>query len=369
MSDQLNTRLTELLGCRYPVVQTAMGWVADPNLVAGTSNAGGFGFLAGATIPPEEVERDILRTKELTDQRFGINFHMYQPNASEIIDLVIKHGIKAVSYSRSPGKEMVAKLKDNGVVCMPTIGLPKHALKAIEMGADAVTVQGGEGGGHTGSVPTSLLIPQVVDAVAGRVPVVAAGGFKDGRGLVAALSFGADGIAMGTRFLMSQESPTPAQTKQRYVDCQTPQSIIVSTAMDGLPQRMIVNQMLEELEKAGTAKRLLIALRNGLKFRKFTGASIFSLLQSALAMTKTGDITPAQAIMSANAPMIIQKAMVDGLPDEGVLPSGQVAGVIDSLLSCEQIISGIVSEAEQRLAHLATLTSSSAAAPVAAAVE
>jgi NAD(P)H-dependent flavin oxidoreductase YrpB (nitropropane dioxygenase family) len=160
---------------------------------------------------------------------------------------------------------------------------------------------------------------------------------------------------MGTRFLMSKESPTPEQTKARYVSCNNPSDIIVSKAMDGLPQRMIMNQMLAELERAGTAKKLVIALRNGLKFRKFTGASIFSLLQSALAMSKSGDISPAQAIMSANAPMIIQKAMVDGSPDEGVLPSGQVAGVIDSLLSCEEIISGIVTEAEQRLAYLATL--------------
>lgn len=354
----LKTQLTDLLGCQYPIVQTAMGWIADPKLTAGTCNAGGFGFLAGATIPPDEMARDILKTKELTDKNFGVNFHMYQPNAAEIVDLVIQHGVKAVSYSRSPGKEMITKLKDAGVVCMPTIGLPKHALKAIEMGADAVTVQGGEGGGHTGSVPTSLLIPQVVDAVAGKVPVVAAGGFKDGRGLVAALAWGAEGIAMGTRFLMTQESPVPDQTKQRYIGCNNPSEIIVSRAMDGLPQRMIMNQMLAELEKAGATKKLLIAVINGLKFRKFTGASIFGLLKSAVAMSKDGEITPAQAIMSANAPMIIQKAMVDGRPDEGVLPSGQVAGVIDQLLSCEDIINGIVREAEERLAALAKYSAS-----------
>ena len=352
----LKTKLTDLLGCEYPIVQTAMGWVADPKLTAGTCNAGGFGFLAGATIPPEQMESDILKTKELTDKNFGVNFHMYQPNAADIVDMVIKHGVKAVSYSRSPGKDMIAKLKDNGVVCMPTIGLPKHALKAIEMGADAVTVQGGEGGGHTGSVPTSLLIPQVVDAVAGRVPVIAAGGFKDGRGLVAALAWGAEGIAMGTRFLMTKESPVPEITKGRYVDCHNPSEIIVSTAMDGLPQRMVMNKMLAELEQAGATKKLMIALINGLKFRKFTGASIFDLLKSALAMSKSGDMTPAQAIMSANAPMIIQKAMVDGKPDEGVLPSGQVAGVIDELLSCEDIINGIVKEAEERLQFLCTLS-------------
>ena len=120
----LETRLTELLGCRYPIVQTAMGWVADPKLVAGSCNAGGFGFLAGATIPAHEMERDILRVRELTDQPFGVNFHMYQPNAADIVELVIRHGVKAVSYSRSPGPDMIRKLKDAGVVCMPTIGLP-----------------------------------------------------------------------------------------------------------------------------------------------------------------------------------------------------------------------------------------------------
>ncbi len=353
MALSLDTRLTELLGCRYPIIQTAMGWIADPTLVSGTCNAGGFGFLAGATIVPEEVEMDIIRTKELTDQPFGVNFHMYQPNAAEIIELVIKHGVKAVSYSRSPGKEMIARLKDNGVVCIPTIGLPKHAVKAIELGADAVTVQGGEGGGHTGSVPTTLLIPQVIDAVGDKVPVVAAGGFKDGRGLAGALAWGADGIAMGTRFLMTKEAPVPQATKDRYLNCHNPSEIIVSTAMDGLPQRMIMNKMLAELEKAGTLKRLLIAMQNGLKFRKYTGASLIGLLKAALDQTKSGDLTMAQSIMSANAPMIIQRAMVDGLPDEGVLPSGQVAGTIDELLSCEEIINGIVTEAGERLTELA----------------
>ena len=349
----LETRLTELLGCKYPIVQTAMGWVADPKMVGGSCNAGGFGFLAGATIPADEMERDILRVKELTDKPFGVNFHMYQPNAADIVDMVIRHGVRAVSYSRSPGPEFIKKLKDAGVVCMPTVGLPKHAIKAVELGADAVTVQGGEGGGHTGAIPTTLLIPQVVDAVGDKVPVVAAGGFKDGRGLLAALSWGADGIAMGTRFLMTAESPVPRETLQRYVDCKNPGEIIVSKAMDGLPQRMIMNELLSELEKASTLRKLFIAMRNGLAFRQHTGATFFSLLKSAIAMSKDDDMTAAQAIMSANAPMIIQKAMVDGEPARGVLPSGQVAGVIEELLSCENLINSIVEEAEQRLTLLA----------------
>jgi NAD(P)H-dependent flavin oxidoreductase YrpB (nitropropane dioxygenase family) len=355
----LTTRLTELLGCRYPIVQTAMGWVADPNLVAGSCNAGAFGFLAGATIPPAEMERDILRVKELTDKPFGVNFHMYQPNAVDIVDMVIRHGVKAVSYSRSPGPDMIRKLKDAGVVCMPTVGLPKHALKAVELGADAVTVQGGEGGGHTGAIPTTLLIPQVIDAVGDKVPVLAAGGFKDGRGLVAAMAWGADGIAMGTRFLLTRESPVPDATLQRYLDCKNPADIIVSRAMDGLPQRMIMNELLGELERAGTLRKLFIAMRNGLAFRQHTGASLTGLLKSALAMSRSDDMTAAQAIMSANAPMIIQKAMVDGEPSRGVLPSGQVAGVIDSLLTCEELVAAIVAEAEQRLTALAQRVNSS----------
>ncbi len=349
----LQTRLTEKLGCRYPIVQTAMGWVADPTLVAGSCNAGGFGFLAGATIPADEIEGDIRRVKELTDRPFGVNFHMYQPNAARIVDLVIEYGVRAVSYSRSPGPEFIRKLKDAGVVCMPTVGLPKHAIKAVELGADVVTVQGGEGGGHTGAVPTTLLIPQIVDAVGDKVPVVAAGGFKDGRGLLAALSWGADGIAMGTRFLMTEDSPVPRATLQRYIDCKNPGDIIVSKAMDGLPQRMIMNELLSELEKAGPARKLWIALSNGLRFRQHTGASVTGLLKSAWQMHKDDDITTAQAIMSANAPMIIQKAMVEGQPANGVLPSGQVAGVIDELLTCEDLIQAIVAEAEQRLSVLA----------------
>ena len=349
----LQTRLTELLGCQYPIVQTAMGWVADPRLVAGSCNAGGFGFLAGATIAADEMERDILRVKELTDKPFGVNFHMYQPNAAEIVDMVTRHGVKAVSYSRSPGPDMIARLKDAGVICMPTVGLPKHAIKAVELGADVVTVQGGEGGGHTGAIPTTLLIPQIVDAVGDKVPVVAAGGFKDGRGLTAALSWGADGIAMGTRFLMTEESPVPRDTLQRYIDCRNPGEIIVSKAMDGLPQRMIMNELLTDLEKAGPLKKLMIALRNGLAFREHTGATFTSLLKSAWQMHNDSDLTTAQAMMSANAPMIIQKAMVEGHPSEGVLPSGQVAGVIDELLSCEELIHSIVSQAEARLTALA----------------
>ncbi len=350
MHQALNTELTKLLGCRYPIVQTAMGWVADPKLVAATCNAGGFGFLAGATMPPDEVEKQILQTKALTNNPFGMNYHMYQANAEEITDLVIKHGIRAVSYSRSPGPALIKKLKDAGVVCMPTVGLVKHAVKAVELGADVITIQGGEGGGHTGPIPTNIVLPQVLDAV--KVPVVACGGFKDGRGLAAALAYGACGIAMGTRFLMSKESPVPAQTLERYVQVKNPADVIVSTAVDGMPQRMIMNEFLAQLEHANALSKLLFAMKNALAFRQYTGASISSLLKALLVSLREDGLTPAQAIMQANAPMVIQKAMVEGKPAEGVLPSGQISGAISSLESCEDIIKNIIAEAEARLAAL-----------------
>ena len=350
----METPLTKLLGCRYPVIQTAMGWVADASLVSATCNAGGFGFLAGAVMTPEEVEQGILQIKSATDQPFGVNFHMYTPGAREIIDICIHHQVRAVSYSRSPDALSVAKLKAAGIVCIPTVGALKHAVKAVALGADAVVVQGGEGGGHTGKVASTILLPQVVSAL--DVPVVAAGGFKDGRGLVAALSLGAAGIAMGTRFLLTQESPVPLTTKQYYLKTATEQ-IIISTKLDGIPQRMIQNQYLKTLEGTSTLGMLLLAIKNGLAFSKLTGSSLFSMLRSAWAMKGSSDLSLGQTMMAANAPMMIQHSMVDGHADQGIMPSGQIAGAIDDLPSVENLMSSIIKESGEVIKRLAEVNS------------
>ncbi|RJF88271.1 nitronate monooxygenase [Oleomonas cavernae] len=345
----LSTPLTERLGCTYPILQTAMGWVATPKLVAATCNAGGFGFLAGAVIPAEQIEEEILKVKALTDKPFGLNLHMFLPGADHMLDMAIKHGLRAVSYSRSPSAALVSKLKDAGLVCIPTVGAVKHAVAAVKMGADMVTVQGGEGGGHTGSVPTSLLVPQVLDAV--KVPVVAAGGFRDGRGLVAALAYGAAGIAMGTRFLMTSDSPVPRATLERYLTSEVT-NIIVSTRVDGAPMRMILNETLGRLEQAGPLSRLITALKSGLAFRKHAGLGIVEMLKSALANARANKLTLTETMMAANSPMLIQRSMVEGHPSEGVLPSGQVAGLIRDLPSAAEVIDSIIAQAEARLAAL-----------------
>ena len=361
----LHTVLCDLLGCRYPIVQTAMGWVADARLVAATGNAGGFGFLAGATLLPGEVEREIMAVKALSGQPFGINFHMFQPNAGEVVEMAIRHRLRAVSYGRGPDARMIGKLKEAGIVCMPTVGAAKHAAKAVELGADVVTVQGGEGGGHTGGTPTTLLLPQVLDSV--RVPVVAAGGFFDGRGLAAALAYGAAGIAMGTRFLMSSDSPVPAATLQRYVAVKDAGKIRVSLAIDGLPQRMIDNPLLLELEAAGPLRRTWLALAAAHKWRQRTGMRASQMLATGWRAMRQHDYSAAQAMMAANAPVLIQRAMVEGHPDEGVLPSGQAAAAIGALDSCEQIITRIAAQAQARLDALHATAPAAARAPQAAA--
>ena len=350
MPPVLHTRICELLEIRYPIIQTGMGWVAKPELVAAVSNAGAIGFLAAATIPPDDVEAEIQKIKALTSRSFGVNFLMDAPGADVISDAIIRQGVKAAGYNRAPSADLIQKLKDAGVVCVPTCGAVKHAVKAEALGADIIVVQGGEGGGHTGPVPTSLLVPGAVDAVS--VPVVAAGGYFDGRGLVSALAYGASGIALGTRFLMSAESPVPDATQARYLNA-TVDNVRVTSEVDGLPQRVVTNELVQRLESSSVFTRLLFALRNGLAYRKMTGASLADLLRSALSMRRNERLTRAQTLMAVNAPMLARTAMQDGDPVRGYLPSGTVAGVLSDRPPCAELIARMVAEAEQTLERLA----------------
>ena len=345
----LHTRLCELLGASAPIIQTGMGWVATPELVAGACNAGAFGFLAAASLPVADVERGIERTKQLTDRPFGVNFLMDAPGAEEIVALLLAHGVRAAGYNRAPSAELIERLKAGGVLCVPTCGAPRHVQKAEKLGADIVIVQGGEGGGHTGTIPTSLQIAACVDAV--DIPVVAAGGFKDGRGLVAALAFGAAGIAMGTRFLLTEESPVPAATVERYTAAALT-DVLVTTEIDGMPQRVVVNELVRDLESSNPVRRLFFALRNALAFRRVSGASLVDLLRSGFAMRANEGLSRAQMLMAANAPMLARRAMLEGDPVGGYLPSGTVAGVIEDRPSCAELVARIMNEAEETLKRL-----------------
>jgi NAD(P)H-dependent flavin oxidoreductase YrpB (nitropropane dioxygenase family) len=346
------TAIQKMLGCRYPIIQTAMGWVATPELVAGTCNAGGIGFLAAGVMRADEVGPAIDKVRSMTDKPFGVNFHMFQPGAAQIVETLIEKKVAAISFGRGPDKKMIARFKDAGIRCIPTVGAVKHAKKMVELGVDMLVVQGGEGGGHTGSVSSSILLPQVLDAV--QVPVVAAGGFGDGRGLAAALTYGAQGIAMGTRFLMTQESPVPPQTKERYVKASV-DDIFVTSKLDGLPQRMIRNAFTARLEKASGLSMWTNALSAAMRMKQLTGASWGDMIQSARGMMGHGSDSFAQALMGATAPVFIQRATVEGKPDEGVMATGQVAGRLTDLPSCQELICRIVAEAEEALDKLIKL--------------
>ncbi|MCB2065438.1 MAG: nitronate monooxygenase [Erythrobacter sp.] len=357
MSDPLHTVMVEGLGCRYPIIQTAMGWVAEPSLVIGSSNAGAFGFLGAAVMTPDECREKIKAVREGTDRPFGVNFHMFQPGAAEIVDLVIanKEQVRAVSFGRGPDAKMIGRFRDAGILCVPTVGAVKHALKMEQLGVDMVVVQGGEGGGHTGSVPTTVLLPQVLDSV--KIPVISAGGMADGRGLAAALAYGAVGIAMGTRFLLTQESPVPNSTKAAYLKAGT-DGIVLTTKLDGLPQRMVSTPLLDRIEASGKLAMWLRAFEAGREMKRQSGASWMEMIRAARGMTAHGEMPLAQAMLSAAAPMLIQKAVVHGDIEHGVMATGVVGGRISEIPTCEELVARIVAEARDRIAALAGSASS-----------
>ncbi|MGW2860660.1 NAD(P)H-dependent flavin oxidoreductase [Streptomyces sp. NPDC001205] len=343
------TALTELVGVRHPVVQTGMGWVAGPRLVSATARAGGLGILASATMTTAELRRAVREVGSRTGEPFGVNLRADAADARERVRIIIDEGVRVASFALAPSRALIAELKDAGVVVIPSIGARRHAEKVAAWGADAVIVQGGEGGGHTGEVATTVLLPQVVDAV--DIPVIAAGGFHDGRGLVAALAYGAAGVAMGTRFLLTSDSTVPAAVKAKYLAA-TVKDVTVTTAVDGLPHRMLRTDLVASLEGAGRARALAQALRRAAAFRKLSGQSWAGLVRDGL-MTRHGkNLTWSQTLLAANTPMLLRASMVEGRTDLGVMASGQIAGLIEDLPSCEELITRVMTEAAQVLAAL-----------------
>lgn len=342
----LTTPLTELVGVRHPVVQTGMGWVAGPRLVSGTANAGGLGILASATMTHEELEKAIVEVKGRTDAPFGVNLRADAADAPARCDLLIEYGVKVASFALAPKPELIAKLKEHDIVVIPSIGAAKHARKVASWGADAVMIQGGEGGGHTGNVPTTLLLPTVLDAV--DIPVIAAGGFFDGRGLAAALSYGAAGVGMGTRFLLTQDSTVPDAVKQRYLDADL-NGTVVTAKVDGMPHRMLRTDLVDSVEESSALRRLGPTARRTLGFKKMSGMSWRQLIADGRTMKHGSDRSWAQMVLAANTPMMLRAGLVEGDAGAGVLAAGQVVGVIDDLPTCEQLIDRVVTRAAEEL--------------------
>jgi NAD(P)H-dependent flavin oxidoreductase YrpB (nitropropane dioxygenase family) len=358
MHPALTTPLLDLLGSKYPIVQTGMGWVAGPKLVSATSNAGAFGIIASATMTYDELVVAITETKKRTTAPFGVNMRADADDIMDRLKLLVAQGIPVASFAQAPKKDLIEYLHDHGIKVMPSIGAKRHAEKVMEWGVDAILVQGGEGGGHTGSVPTSLLLPEVVDVVGGRVPVVAAGGYFDGRGLVSALAYGASGIAMGTRFLLTSDSSVPMEVKKQYLGTAVT-GTIVTTKVDGAPHRVIRTKLVDQMDGASPITAVPKAIANAARFRKFTGLSWYQMAKEGLDMKKRMDMPWAEVIMAGNTPILTKATLVDGELDAGILPTGQVVGVIDDLPTAAEVVSRIIAEAETTLDRLAGRSSGS----------
>ncbi|MFI1099782.1 NAD(P)H-dependent flavin oxidoreductase [Streptomyces melanogenes] len=349
----METALTRLVGVRHPIVQTGMGWVAGPRLVTATAEAGALGILASATMTLDELRAAVRKVKSRTDAPFGVNLRADAGDARERVRIIVEEGVRVASFALAPSRELIAELKDAGVVVVPSVGARRHAEKVAAWGADAVIVQGGEGGGHTGEVATTVLLPQVVDAV--DIPVVAAGGFHDGRGLVAALAYGAAGVAMGTRFLLTSDSPVPDAVKARYLAAGV-SDVTVTRAVDGLPHRMLRTELVSSLERSGRVRSLASAVRHAAAFRALSGTSWSRLVADGRALRHGKDLSWSQVLLAANTPMLLRASMVEGRVEAGVMASGQVAGVISDLPSVGELVGRVVAEAEATVSRLGALS-------------
>lgn len=305
----MKTRITELLGCEYPVIQGGMAWVAEYHLAAAVSNAGGVGLIGAASAPAEIVREQIRKTRELTDRPFGVNVMLLNPNAAEVAQVIVEEGVKIVTTGAGSPAKFMEQWKTAGVTVIPVVASVAMAKLMERAGADAVVAEGMESGGHIGSATTMTLVPQVVDAV--KIPVIAAGGIADGRGVAAARMLGAEGVQMGTRFVASKEALVHPNYKERILKARDIDSEVTGMST-GHPIRVLRNQMTREY----------------LKLEK-EGASFEELEQLTLGS--------------------LRKAVQDGDAVHGSLMAGQIAGLIKKEETCQEIIEEIIREAEQLL--------------------
>jgi enoyl-[acyl-carrier protein] reductase II len=304
--------VTQLLQIQHPIIQGAMSWVSFPPLVAAVSEAGGLGILGAAFMSAEELRGNIRQIKERTDKPFGVNFMPDNPQVDELLDVIIEEKVPAVSYGKGNPQKIIERTKPHGILSLPTMGSLKHALRAERNGADAVIVQGTEGGGHTGFVSTLVLVPIVASRL--KIPVIAAGGIGNARGLVAALALGAEGVSMGSRFIVTREAPVPQHVKE-YLISKTEEDTVVTDNLTGVRCRVIKN---------GFARDFL-----------------------ELAEKKTNPWEMMQYGVGR-----IRKAYVEGDLEGGSLAFSQVCGLIHDIPSCRELLDSLVREAEQILASL-----------------
>ncbi len=297
--------ITDLLGIEYPIIQGGMAWVAEHNLAAAVSNAGGLGLIGAASAPAEIVREEIKKCKELTDKPFGVNIMLLNPNADEVAKVVVEEGVKVVTTGAGSPAKYMDMWKEAGVKVIPVVASVGMAKLMERAGADAVVAEGMESGGHIGSTTTLALVPQVVDAV--NIPVIAAGGIADGRGMAAAYMLGAQGVQIGTRFVVATESIVHENYKNQLIRAKDIDSTVTGMST-GHPIRSIRNKMTKEylkLEKEGA---------DFMELEKLTLGSL-------------------------------RRAVIDGDVVNGTVMAGQIAGMIKEEMPCKDIIQEIMRDA------------------------
>ena len=305
----MKTKITELLGIKYPIIQGGMAWVAEYHLAAAVSNAGGLGIIGAASAPPEIVKEQICKCKELTDKPFGVNIMLLNPNAEEVAKIVVEEGVKVVTTGAGSPAKFMPMWKEAGVKVIPVVASVAMAKLMERGGADAVVAEGMESGGHIGSITTMSLLPQVVDAV--NIPVIGAGGIGDGRGVAAAFMLGAEAVQMGTRFVLADESIVHDNYKDKVIKSSDIDSEVTGMST-GHPVRQIRNKMTKEylkLEKEGA---------DFMELEKLTLGSL-------------------------------RNAVIDGDVVNGTVMAGQIAGMLKKRQSCQEMINELMEETHKLL--------------------
>ena len=301
----MKTRVTELLNIKYPIIQGGMAWVAEHSLAAAVSQAGGFGLIGAANAPVEVVREEIRKARELTDQPFGVNIMLLSPHAKDIAQMVTEENVAAVTTGAGNPEPYIPMWKEAGIRVIPVVASVALAKRMEKHGADAVVAEGCESGGHIGQTTTMALVPQVADAV--RIPVIAAGGIGDGRGMAAALMLGAEAVQMGTRFVVAEESIVHENYKQKIIKARDIDSEVTGLTT-GHPVRSLRNQMTREYLKMD---------QEGASFEELEYMTLGSL----------------------------RKAVMDGDVKGGTVMAGQIAGLVKKEQTCAEIIQEMLSEA------------------------
>lgn len=304
----MKSRLCEMLGIKYPIFQGAMAWIADASLASAVSNAGGLGIIAAGNAPADVVREEIRQCRELTDKPFGVNIMLLSPFVEEVVDMVCEEGVKVLTTGAGNPSKYMERFKANGIRLIPVVPSVAHARKMEKIGCDAVIAEGMESGGHIGKLTTMALVPQVADAL--EIPVLAAGGIADGRGMAAGFMLGAEGVQIGTRFLVANECTVHQNYKNKILKAKDLDTVITGN-ITGHPVRVIKNQL---------ANSFLAAEKEE--------------------MAKD---TPDLARFDQLGRGALQKSVKEGDMDHGSIMSGQIAGMVKKEESCREILEDIMS--------------------------